>query len=435
MTPATITRLPKSQVKLDFKVSVEEAQPYLDQAVTDISTNRPIKGFRPGKATYADVKNAYGEMAIWESAFERIVRSRYVAAILENNLDTIGSPSVEVGKLVPGQELEFSMTADLMPDVERLAEYSKPLVEYKPREVGDKDVDAALEELRSMRRVEVVVDRAAGKEDLVIADLDITKDHVAIEGGASRGFKVYLNEAQYIPGFADKLVGVKKGEVRTFELPFPEDHFNKQLSGQNVTFTVTAKDVYELQKPELNDEFAKNVGVESLDKLKGLLRENIQKEENQKADDSAEIQLLEKLVKDSRFHEIPELLVNEEVRRMLGELENSIDQQGMDMEKYLENLKKTKDQLRMDFIPQAMQRIHTAILLKEVARLEGVTVPDDELDAEIDKLLSTVKSGDMQTRERLLSAEYREYVASSLRNRKTLAILKLKGVKGYPNKA
>lgn len=435
MSSVNVTRLPKSQVKIDFVVSVEEVAPFLEQAVNDISTNKPIKGFRPGKATYEDVKRAYGEMLIWETAFERIVRAKYVKAVLEQDLETIGSPSVDMGKLVPGQDIEFSVMADLMPGVDRLADYSQPLVEYKPRKVGEKDVDAALQELRTMRRVEVAVDRAAGKEDLVIADLDILKDHVAIEGGASRGFKVYLNEAQYIPGFADKLVGIKKGEKRVFDMPFPEDHFNKQLAGQPVTFEVTAKDVYELQIPELNDEFAKAVGLETLDKLKELLTTNLQNEADQKADDATEVEMLDKIVKESRFSEIPDILMNEEVRRMLSELQQGVEQQGGHMEDYLSSIKKSMDQLRLDLIPQAMQRIQAAVALKNIAKKEQITVTDEEIDAEIDKILATVKPGDTQTRERLASPEYRDYVATAMKNRRVLGLLKTKAVKGYPVKA
>lgn len=434
MSSAIVTRLPKSQVKIDFTFSVEEAKPYLDQAVKDISTNKPLKGFRPGKATYEDIKRAYSEMLIWETAFERIVRAQYVSTLLKEDLDTIGSPSIDVGKLVPGQDIEFSATADLMPSVERLANYSQPLVEYKPRTIGQSDLDAALQELRTMRRAEVEVDRAATKEDLVIIDLEILKDRVLIEGGASRNFKVFLNEAQYIPGFADKLVGIQKGEQRSFELPFPDDHFNKQLAGQPVTFNATAIAVYELQVPELTDEFAKSVGLDSLDKLKELLSTNLQREADQKAEEAAEVELLEKIVKESRFTEIPDLLINEEIRRMIAELEQSIEQQGGRMEDYLASIKKTKDQLRLDFIPQATQRIQAAILLKDIAKKEAFVIEPDELDAEIDKILVTIKPEDTQTRERISSPEYREYIETSMKNRKVLGLIKTKAVKNYPVK-
>ena len=433
MSQKNITRVSGSQVKIDFVVTPDEAKPYLDQAVIDISTHSPLKGFRPGKATYENIARAYGEMKIWQQAFEKIARAQFMSSALAEDLDTIGTPSLEMEKLVPGNNIEFSMTVDILPSVERLADYSKTLLKWKPRVINEKDIADALKEMQNMHRVEVVADHEAKKEDLVVVDLDILKDNVLIEGGTSRGFKVYMNEAQYIPGFSDKLLGVKSGEERNFELPFPEDHFNKMLAGQQVKFNVTVKDIYELQLPDVNDAFAKKLGIDSLDTLKELLKKNIQDEANKKTDQSCEIELMDILIAKSAFSQIPELLINEEVRRMLLELEKGVDDQGMKMEDYLVSIKKTKDQLRVEFIPQAIKRIQSAILLKEIGKQEKCAVAEKDVDTEIDRILETIKQTDTETRERVSSPEYREYITSSMKNRNVLHLLKTKVVEGYPS--
>ncbi len=424
-----ITHLPGSLVQLKFAVTPEDAKPYLDKAVEDISTNKPIRGFRPGKAGYDDVKTAYGEMLIWETALERIVRASYVKAVLDNDIDTVGSPEVSVQKLVPNQNLEFTLTASVMPAVINLLEYEKPLVTKKARAVTEDQVVKALEDLRRMRRTEAAADRAATNEDAVVIDLDIKKDNVPVEGGATQNYKIYLNESHVIPGFAEKLVGVKKGDVKTFELAFPKDHYNKMLAGNLVEFTATIKDVFELKLPELNDEFAKGLGLETLAALRDLLKKNLQGEQDRKSDEAAEIELLEKLVKGSKFTEVPELLVNEEVRRMMMELEHNAEQQGMQMKDYLASIKKTADDLKLDFVPRAMERIQTAVLIKEIGKRENVDVADAEIEAEQDRILDSLPPGDKETRERVASPDYREYVAAQMKNRKVLGILKAKGIK------
>jgi trigger factor len=429
MQKPTIKQLPKSLVELKFSVPVEDAKPYLDQAVAEISTARPLPGFRPGKASYEDVKRAYGEMLIWETALEKLVRAVYVKAILNENIETVGSPEISVEKLVPGQPVEFTVTAPTMPSVTELADYSKPQVDRKGRTIKEDEVEKAIEDLRKMRRSEVVTDKAAGKDDMVLVDMEIKKDHVPVEGGTSRDHRVYLNEAHYIPGFAEKLVGAKKGENKTFTLEFPKDHYNKQLAGQPMEFAVQVKDVYELQLPELNDEFAQALGVESADKLRELLTTNIQQEADHKADEAAEIELLEKLVKASRFSEVPDILLNEEVRRMMHELEHGIEEQGGKFEDYLQSIKKTKDDLRLDFVKQALQRINTAVLIKEIGKKENITVDDHEVDEEIDRILNSLRPDDKQTRERVSSPDYRDYVATQLKNRKVLEMVKEKGIK------
>ncbi len=427
MIEPIVTHLPKSMVELKFTVTPEEAQPYLEQAAIDMQTAKPLQGFRPGKAPFDEVKRAFGEMHLWEAALERIVRARYVHAVLDQKLDTIGSPSVTVEQIVPGQDMRFTVSAPVMPQAVSLMSYDEPLVTKKIVAVKDETVEATLEDLRKMRRQEAIADRAAGADDMVSIDLEIKKDGVLIEGGTSKNYRIYLNENHYIPGFSEQLVGLKKGDEKSFELAFPKEHYQKHLAGQTVSFSVNVNDVYELVLPELNEEFAKGVGLESIDKLRELLKTNLTKEAEQKADEAAEIELLEKLVSGSKFNEVPELLINEEVRRMYNELEHAAEHQGMNMNDYLAQLKKSADEIKFDMVPQAIRRVQTAVLIKEIAKKENVAVAEDEINAEIDRILSTVQ--DKETRERVSSPEYREYVTAQLKNRKTLEVLKKKAIK------
>ncbi len=427
MSAPIITKLDKSLVELKFTVTPEEAQPYLEQASVDLQTAKPLQGFRPGKAPYEEVKRAYGEMRIWETALERIVRARYVKCVLDEKIDTIGSPAISVEQLVPGQDLKFTVTAPVMPSVVTLMNYDQPLVEKKVREITDADVNAAIEDIRKMRRQEVATDRATTQDDLIVIDLEIKKDNVVVEGGTTTGYRIYLNEPQYIPGFAEQLVGLKKGDTKTFELEFPKEHYQKHLAGKKADFSVTVTDVFELQLPELTEEFVKSLGVESLKKLRELLKENLTKEAEHKADEAQEIQLLEKLVDGSKFSEVPELLVNEEVRLMFDELQRAAEQQGMEMSDYLAQLKKSADEIKLDMVPQAMRRVQTAVLIKEVGKKEKVEVSEDEVDTEIDRILSAVE--DQKTREQIASPDYRDYLTIQMKNRKTLELLKKKGIK------
>ena len=169
------------------------------------------------------------------------------------------------------------------------------------------------------------------------------------------------------------------------------------LAGGAADFTVTATEVFELKLPELNDEFAKSVGVESLEKLRELLLTNLKNEAEQKAEESAEIELLEKLVEGSKFSEIPDLLVNEEVRKMWNELQHAAEHQGMKMEDYMSHLKKSTDEMKMEMVPRAIERVQAAVLVKEIAKREQVEVPDKELEEEIDRILAGVKDKETET--------------------------------------
>ncbi|MFH1705126.1 MAG: trigger factor [Patescibacteria group bacterium] len=427
MQAPIITNLPKSQVEIKFEVKSEEIQPYLEQAAVDLQNSKPLPGFRPGKAPYEMVKKEVGDMKLYELALERIVRAKYVHTVLENSIETLGSPSISVEQMIPGQDLKFTVTVSVMPSVKNLISYEEPLVTKTVKEVKEEAVEKALLDLRKMRRTEVVADRVAAKDDMVLLNLEITKDGVQIEGGSSSNYKVYLNEPHYIPGFTGRLVGLKKGDKESFELEMPKGHYQKNFAGQKMTFNVDVVDVFEMKLPELNDEFAKGFGLESMEKLRALLKENLINEAEQKANEASEIELLEKMVKGSKFSEVPELLINEEVRRMYAELQHAAEDQGMKMEDYLSQLKKSADELKLDMIPRAIERVQTAVLMKEISKRENMEVTEKEIDEEIDRILDAIKDPEMK--ERITAPEYRDYVAAQMRNRKTLELLKKKGIK------
>jgi trigger factor len=433
MNQPTVEKLPGSKVRMTFTVTPEQARPYIDEAARSLSEAKPVAGFRPGKAPYAEVAKQFGEMRVWETALERIVRASYMRAILDNDLDTVGSPEVSVEKLVPGSDMRFTVTAPVAPTVQKMAEYDKERVEYKERGVKDEEVEKAIHDLRMMQRKEVASANPLAKTGVAVIDLEMKKDGVIVEDGSARDYRVYMGEEHYIPGFTDKLLGMKQDEERTFTLPFPKEHFQKHLAGRDVEFTARAKQVYTLELPEADDAFAASLGQENMEALRNVIRTNLGLEERARAMDKAEIELLEKLVDETSFSEIPEILVNEEVRKMLNELERSVRERGMKIEDYLTSIKKTMDNLRLEFVPQAMRRIRAATLIKEVAKREAIGVTDAEADAEIDRILQGVPGDDKDTRERVASPEYREYVAIVMRNRKTLDVLKKKGIKNYPD--
>lgn len=423
------TDLPKSEVKLEFEVGYEEVTPYLDEAAREMSTARPLPGFRPGKAGLEDVKRAYGEMSVLQTALERIVRAFYAKAILNEQLDVVGSPNISVDQLTPGQPVKFTVTAPLEPKVVSLPDLKKCSVEQKAKEISEKEVDDAVQEMRKMRRNEVRVDRPATMEDLVVVDVAMSKDGVAIDGGSGRDYRIYMAEAHYIPGFTEKLSGIKEGEERTFSLPFPNEHYQKHLAGKDVDFTAKATAVFEMQLPTVDDAFAQGVGLKTAQELRDKLKENLGLEEKRRREEAGEIELLEKLVDASKFTEVPDVLVTDETRRMLEELQHGVEEQGMKWEDYLTSIKKTKDQLRLDMAAQAIRRVKTAVLVKAFAKEQKVAVTEDELDKETDDILSRIPESDQETRIRVSSPEYRQYIAIQLRNRKTLEWLKNECVK------
>ncbi len=429
MPEIVVTHLPKSEVKLEFTVSVEEARPYLEETVKELSAARPVPGFRPGKLPFADGMRLYGPMAVIEAALERIIRASYVRAVVDKQISPVGSPNVTVDQIVPDQPIKFTVIAPVEPTVSKLPDLNECSVERVTKQVEESQIDLSIDQIRKMRRTESIVEREATADDLVVLDLEMKKDNVIIDGGAGADYRVYLSEEHYIPGFAKELVGIKAGDERNFKLPFPKEHYQKHIAGQDIDFNVKAKQVFELQLPEVNDEFSKSIGAADVADLRQKIRENMELEVNQKAEEAAEISMLEQLTDKAVFTDIPEILINEEVRRMIGELQQGIDQQGMKWEDYLSSIKKTSDDLKIEFAPQAVRRIKSAVLIKAFAKEAGVEIKEEDVDQEIDAILTSLRKGDNETRERVTSPEYRDYVMVQMRNRKALEWMKEKCVK------
>lgn len=425
MATHTKEDLEKNQVKFTITVPAEEMRPYMEEAAQRLSETTKIDGFRAGKADYNVIKQKFGEMKILEEALEPVVRKTFVAAVLENELETVGSPKIDLEKIVPGNDLVYTAEVTRMPKVTKLADFRSLSVEAKKPEVHEEDVNLALRDLQRMQTKEVRAKdgQAVNEGDKVVLAMNMKKDGAPIEGGQSPNHAVYMGEEYYIPGFKEKLLGAKEGEEKKFSLPFPKDHVQKMLAGADVDFEVTVKEIFNLELPELNDNFAQTLGQKDLATMKELIQANLQKEKDNEEQFRQEREMLELLADKSRFEDVPDLLLNEEINKMAHELQHRVEDQGMEFDKYLSSIKKTLADLKLDFTPQALMRIKVALLLKELAKQEKVEVDQAELDKELDALAERYKDNE-EARKQIYSPMYREYMESMQRNRKVIDLLR-----------
>jgi len=425
MSQVQIETLPKNSLKLTITVSVEEMKIHIESAVAHLAETVEVPGFRAGKATYEALKNKLGEMAVYEEAVEQAVRVTFTEAITANNIEPVGSPAIDVIKMAPNNEFIYTAIVALMPAVELLADYKTLKIEKQKTEVEDKDIDVALRDLQRMQTKEVraVTDSTVTKENKVVIDMNIKKDNVPLEGGQATNHHVFMAESYYIPGFTDQLVGTKEGDKKTFKLEFPKEHYQKHLAGQEVEFEINVKEIFNLQSPELDDAFAAALGQKDLASLKNIIKENIAHEKTEEEAVRQERALLELLAKESRFQDIPDLLVNEEINKMVEELKHGVEEQGGNFDDYLKSIKKTLPDIKLDFTPQALNRLKVALVIKEVAKKENIKPTQAEIDDELGHLAEHYGEN-KEALERLHSPAYRDYLENALQNRKVVEFLK-----------
>ena len=371
-------------------------------------------------------------MKLLEEALEPIIRKSYVEAVLAKNIETVGSPKIDVEKLAPGNDIVFTAEVARMPKVLSLTDYTKLSITAKPVEISEKEIDQALGDIQKMQTKEIRVQSGTqiGEKDKVVLSMNIKKEGIAIDGGQSPNHAIYLSEDYYIPGFKEQLVGMKEGEKKTFTLPFPKEHVQKMLAGSNVDFDVSIKEIYKLEPLEIDDVFASSLGVKDLKELKEKISTNLRDEKDVEEKTHQEKEMFEMLVKKSQFEEIPDLLLNEEINKMIDELKRNVESQGLEFETYVSNLKKTLAQLKIDFTPQALTRIKVAIALHAIADKEKVELKDEETDAELDKIAERYEDPEMK--KRVYEPSFRDYIERVLVNRKVISLLRQIIVKVCP---
>ncbi|PIS05062.1 MAG: trigger factor [Candidatus Buchananbacteria bacterium CG10_big_fil_rev_8_21_14_0_10_42_9] len=418
---------PRGQLKITVEISPEEMQPFLKRAAEDVSKTQDIAGFRPGKAPMDVVIKKVGEMPLWQAAADLAVQKSLLKTFEDEKIRTIGSPQVKIDKLAPENSLIYTATVNIFPEV-TLGDLDKVAIEAKPAEVSDKDFDTALENLRKLRASEIAVTTEAKAGDKVEIDLEVFQDRVPIEHGAQKKLPLILGDSHFVPGFEEKVIGMKVGDTKEFKLTMPESYHLKQIAGKEVEYRIKMLAIFQRSLPEINDEFAKSLGMKSADELKKNIKDNLKAEAESKEKVRQEEAIMKALINASKFSELPDLLVSSETNQMIQELEANVTRQGGKFEDYLNHIKKSREELTLELAPRAIERVKSALILREVAQQQNISVDDTEIEAEIEKARA-MSQGNPDMAKQLDTPEYRDYVSNILASRKVIEWLRQKLVK------
>jgi len=415
--------LGKSQIELLVELSLEEFKPYIEKGAKEVSKETKIEGFRPGNVPYDVLKQKVGEMTILEQGV-RLAINKTIDQVIEENVkeQPIGQPEITITKITPDNPIEYKITLSILPEI-TLGKYKDLKVKKEEVKIEKEEIEKTLTQLLEMRVKEVISDKEAKNVDKVLVNLAMFLDKVPVEGGQSQDTAIILGKGYVVPGFDKQLVGAKKGDKKEFSLPFPKDHFQKNLAGKLVDFKVEVKEVYEREVPKADDEFAKSLGTKNLDELKDNLKKNVEKEKKQAAEQKEELKIIEKTLETTKFTDIPEVLITNESQAMMSELEQNITSQGGKIEDYLSSMKKTREQLILDLMPNAIKRVKSALLIREIAKAEKIQISTEEIDKKQNELLEQYK-GYEKVLARVKEPGYKAYLANTLINTKVIKKLK-----------
>jgi trigger factor len=420
-------KLPKSELEINVTVTPADYKKQLENATKRVSAKVNVKGFRKGNVPLDVLIREVGEMTILQEATNEIIQNTFLEIIKKEELETVGSPKIDVEKIAPNNDFVYKATVALLPKI-KIVDPKSIKVKRVEKEITSKHVDETLETVRKMQAKEIVKDNEATADDKIVVDMDMFLNKVPVDGGQSKDYQVYLNEPHYVKGFNEELVGLKKGDEKEFSLKFPKEHYQKMLAGQKVDFKIKVKEVFERQLPELNDDFAKKIGQESVEKLRELIKKNLQNEEKQRAEQATEIEILDKMIEKSKFAELPKVLVDSERNKIFYELQKDLEKNGISIDQYLSDLKKTEKEIMEDFTVQAEKRAKASLLSREIAKEYNIKANDKDIDAEIE-MMKNVYKHNSEYMENLKRPEVRDSITTMLQNKKVMSWLKEQTVK------
>ncbi|MFQ5825982.1 MAG: trigger factor [Dehalococcoidia bacterium] len=416
-------KLENSQIVLQVEMEPEDMERALEQAYRRLVKRAVVPGFRKGKVPRDMLERYLGREAFLQEAIEHSVSEAYNKALEENDIQAIAPPQIEV---IQREPVMFKATVAVRPTVE-LGDYRQVRLDPEEVKVGEEEVQAALEQLPALYAPWEPVERPVQRDDLVTVDVEGTLNGRSILSQKGVQIQVSPEVSFPVPGFAQELEGVAKGEEREFTLAFPPDHPAQELRGNEYFFRVGVGEVKEKRLAPLDDEFAKGLDFADLDALRQQVASDLRARAEAEARRRLEAGVMEAVADISQV-DFPPLLVERELERLMKDQERN----------RLSNLEKTEDELRQELHPQAQRRVIYSLILGRVAEEEKIEVGEEEVGAEEERMVQEAGERGGEVRRFLASPAARDSLKELLLTRKTvdrLVSIVTQGEEGAGNKS
>ena len=419
----TVKKLSETKVVLTIVVDRTELEAAEQVALKKMSRDVKVPGFRKGHVPLSVVAKNINPNALQEETLDNALSKAVAEAFVGEKIQAIERPEVEVKKFIPGDTLEFTAQATILPAV-KLPDYQKLKTKRAEVKVVDADADDIISRMQENFAQKSEVDRAAKDGDEVVIDFIGKKDGVEFDGGKAEDYSLKIGSGQFIPGFEEGIVGHKAGDKFELELKFPKDYHAKELAGQKVAFSVELKAVNESKLPELNDEFAAKCGpFTSMDDLrKDILRE-VKEQKSRDSEEKFKDELVGELA-DKIKVELPEILVDDQVRSIEQDMQQNLAYRGLELDSYLstQGFSDKDDWLAKEVRPAAERRVKAGLVLAELSKELKIDVSHEELSAQIETMRQYYGK-DAKTAKQFDNPDVHRDIANRLITDKTIAKL------------
>lgn len=417
-----VENLEKNMAKLTIETSAEEFEAAVEKSYQKNKSKLSVQGFRKGKAPRKMIEKMYGAGIFFEDAANILIPDAYAKAAKESELEIVSQPNIDIVQIEAGKPFIFTAEVAVKPEVE-LGTYKGVEVEKSDVEVTEEEVTAELDRVREQNaRTLTIEDRAVQDKDIATIDFEGFVDGEAFEGGKGTDYPLTIGSHSFIDNFEEQLIGKNIGEEVEVNVTFPEEYHEKSLAGKPALFKVTIKEIKAKELPELDDDFAQDVSdCETVDAYKESVKEGLVKKKEDAAKAAKEDAVIEKIIEDAKM-DIPDPMVDMQVRQMAEDFSYRMQSQGLSIEQYFQFTGMTPEAFLEQMKPQALKRIQSRLVLEAVVDAEKITVSEEEIDAEYDKMATAYKM-ELDKVKELIGDEQKEQLIKDLAVQKAVTFV------------
>lgn len=381
-----VEKLEHNMAKLTVEVAAEDVEKALQAAYLKQRKQINIPGFRKGNVPRQMIEKMYGPEVFYDEAANNMIPDAYAKAYDESELDIVSQPKIEVVQMEKGKPFIFTAEVATKPEV-TLGDYKGLKVDKVSTRVTQKEVDEEIEKERerNARTIEVT-DRAVQDKDEVTLDFEGFVDGVAFEGGKGEDYPLTIGSGSFIPGFEEQLIGAEIDKEVEVNVTFPKEYHSEELAGKDATFKCTVHTIKAKELPELDDEFASEVSeCETMDAYRAEVKKNIKERKERTGKEKKENQAVDQAIENAQM-DIPEAMIEFQVRQMADDFARRIQQQGLTVEQYFQFTGMTAEKMMEEMRPQAEKSIKTRLVLEAIVKAENIEVSDERVEEELTKM-------------------------------------------------
>lgn len=408
-------------VEFEMLFTADEIEKQIDAVYKAERSKYVVDGFRKGKAPRKIIEAKYGKGVFYEDAINEMVSEGYPDAVGQLLIRPVASPDFEIKELKEGEDLKVGVKVTVRPEFE-LGQYKGLELEKIEPSVTDVEVDEAIEKLQTRNSRVLEVEGPAKNGNVLNIDYMGFIGDEQFEGGTATGQDLELGSDTFIPGFEEQLVGTKVGDELDVKVTFPEDYHGEDLAGKEAVFKVKVNNVREVERPELDDEFAKDVSeFDTLEELREDFRTRLEAEAGNKAEFDMKNALIDMVYDNTEFN-VPDAMVDAQAEEMMDEISMQLQYQGVQLKDYLGYMGKDVESFKAEIRPDAYKKMKTRLIIDEIANVENLDATDAELEEELEGMAGHYNM-EVEELKGMFRPEDYELITQDIRNRKAIQLV------------